>query len=204
MSKIGKIEKKTNTRFLNFYEMEAIHRDGRVSPYYVSSRAKEIDQLKAVTGQNNPDGVILYGVYGEEKDKVVLIRQYRFPLGGYVYEFPAGLVEPGEDMLSAAIREMYEETGLNFTPKEAGSYSRPFFTTVGMTDESCGTVYGYCSGEPTNAHQEASEEIQVIIADRAECRRILREENVAIMCAYMLMHFIASEGDPLKFIDFKE
>ena len=204
MSKIGKIEKKTNTRFLNFYEMEAIHRDGRVSPYYVSSRAKEIDQLKAVTGQNNPDGVILYGVYGEKKDKVVLIRQYRFPLGGYVYEFPAGLVEPGEDMLSAAIREMYEETGLNFTPKEAGAYSRPFFTTVGMTDESCGTVYGYCSGEPTNAHQEASEEIQVVIADRNECRRILREENVAIMCAYMLMHFIASEGDPLKFIDSKE
>ncbi|MBE6923608.1 MAG: NUDIX hydrolase [Ruminococcaceae bacterium] len=204
MSKIGKIEKKTNTRFLNFYEMEAIHRDGRVSPYYVSSRAKEIDQLKAVTGRNDPDGVILYGVYGEEKDKVVLIRQYRFPLGGYVYEFPAGLVEPGEDMLSAAIREMYEETGLNFAPKEAGSYSRPFFTTVGMTDESCGTVYGYCSGEPTNAHQEASEEIQVVIADRNECRRILREENVAIMCAYMLMHFIASEGDPLKFIDSKE
>ena len=201
MSKIGKIEKKTNTRFLNFYEMEAIHRDGRVSPYYVSSRAKEIDQLKAVTGRNDPDGVILYGVYGEEKDKVVLIRQYRFPLGGYVYEFPAGLVEPGEDMLSAAIREMYEETGLNFAPKEAGSYSRPFFTTVGMTDESCGTVYGYCSGEPTNAHQEASEEIQVVIADRNECRRILREENVAIMCAYMLMHFIASEGDPLDFLN---
>ena len=201
MSKIGKIEKKTNTRFLNFYEMEAIHRDGRISPYYVSSRAKEIDQLKAVTQRNDPDGVILYGVYGEEKDKVVLIRQYRFPLGGYVYEFPAGLVEPGEDMLSAAIREMYEETGLSFTPKEAGSYSRPFFTTVGMTDESCGTVYGYCSGEPTNAHQEASEEIQVVIADRNECRRILREENVAIMCAYMLMHFIASEGDPLSFLE---
>jgi len=201
MSKIGKIEKKTNTRFLNFYELEAIHRDGRVSPYYVSSRAREIEQLKAVTGRNDPDGVILYGVYGEEKDKVVLIRQYRYPLGGYVYEFPAGLVEPGEDMLSAAIREMYEETGLTFTPKEAGSYSRPFFTTVGMTDESCGTVYGYCTGTPTNTHQEASEDIQVIIADRNACRRILKEENVAIMCAYMLMHFIASEGDPLKFID---
>ena len=201
MSKIGKIEKKTNTRFLNFYEMEAIHRDGRVSPYYVSSRAKEIDQLKAVTHRNDPDGVILYGVYGEKKDAVVLIRQYRYPLGGYCYEFPAGLVEPGENMLSAAIREMYEETGLNFTPKEAGSYSRPFFTTVGMTDESCGTVYGYCSGEPTNTHQEGTEDIQVVLADREECRRILKEENVAIMCAYMLMHFIASEGDPLSFLD---
>ena len=200
MSKIGQIQQKTKNRFLNFYEFEAVHRDGRVSPYYVSSRAKSIDQLKAVTGQNNPDGVILYGIYGEKKDKVVLIRQYRYPLGGYVYEFPAGLVEEGEDMLEAGIREMYEETGLTFTPREGGNYSRPFFTTIGMTDESCGTVFGYCSGEPTNCHQEASEEIQVVIADRTECRRILKEENVAIMCAYMLMHFIASEGDPLDFL----
>ena len=184
MSKIGHIEKKTNNRFLNFYELEAIHRDGSVSPYYVSSRAKEISQLKAVSHENKPDGVILYGVWGENRDKVVLIRQYRYPLGGYVYEFPAGLVEEGEDMLQAGIREMYEETGLTFQPKEGGSYCRPFFTTIGMTDESCGTVYGYCSGTPTSTHQEASEEIQVVIADREECKRILKEENVAIMCAY--------------------
>ena len=201
MSKIGRIEKRTNTPYLNFYEMEAHFRDGHVAPYYVASRAKEISQLKAVTRQNKPDGVILYGVYGEQKDKVVLIRQYRYPLGDYVYEFPAGLVDPGENMLEAAVREMYEETGLQFTPVDAGSYSRPFFTTVGITDESCGTVFGYCSGEPTNTHQEGSEDIQVVIADRNECRRILKEENVAIMCAYMLMHFIASQGDPLKFID---
>ena len=201
MSQIGKIEKKTNNRFLNFYEMEAIHRDGKVTPYYVSSRATEIDKLKAVTHENHPDGVILYGIYGENKDKVVLIRQYRYPLGGYCYEFPAGLVEDGEDMLSAAAREMYEETGLTFVPREGGCYSRPFFTTIGMTDESCGTVYGYCSGEPTNDHQESVEDIQVVIADREECRRILKEENVAIMCAYMLMHFIASEGDPLDFLN---
>ena len=203
MSQVGKIEKKTSNRFLNFYEFEAIHRDGSVSPYYVSSRAREIDDLKAVSHQNKPDGVILYGVYGHEKDKVVLIRQYRYPLGGYVYEFPAGLVEDGEDMLEAAIREMYEETGLAFTPVNAGPYSRPFFTTIGMTDESCGTVFGYCSGEPTSSHQEASEEIQVVIADKEECKRILKEENVAIMCAYMLMHFIASEGDPLTFLNSK-
>ena len=201
MSQIGRIEKKTNNRFLNHYELEAIHRDGSISPYYVASRAKDVSELKAVTHVNKPDGVILYGVYGEQKDKVVLIRQYRYPLGGFVYEFPAGLVEDGEDMMEAGIREMYEETGLTFVPRNGGSYSRPFFTTIGMTDESCGTVFGYCSGEPTNTHQEASEEIQVVIADRAECRRILKEENVAIMCAYMLMHFIASEGDPLDFLN---
>ena len=200
MSEIKSIQQKTHNRYLNYYELEAVHRDGSVSPYYMASRAKDANHLKAVTRENKPDGVILYGVYGEAKDRVVLIRQYRYPLGDYVYEFPAGLVEEGEEMAAAGIREMYEETGLVFTPVDAGSYSRPFFTTIGMTDESCGTVFGYCSGEPTSVHEEASEEIQVILADRAEARRILREENVAIMCAYMLMHFIASEGDPLAFV----
>ena len=200
MSNIQNIQQKTHNRFLNYYELEAVHRDGSISPYYMTSRAKDASQLKAVTHQNRPDGVILYGVYGEGKDRVVLIRQYRYPLGDYVYEFPAGLVEEGEEMGAAGVREMYEETGLTFTPVDAGCYSRPFFTTVGMTDESCGMVFGYCSGTPTSIHEEASEEIQVILADRGEAKRILREENVAIMCAYMLMHFIASEGDPLAFI----
>ena len=198
MSSIGKIEKKSDTKYLNFYELEATFRNGSVAPYYVASRAKSVDTLKAVTGKNHPDGVILYGVYGQEKDRVVLVRQYRFPVNGYVYEFPAGLVEYGEDMLEAGIREMYEETGLKFHP--IGT-AKPFFMSVGMTDESCGTVFGYCSGEPTNANQEGSEDIQVVLADRAECRRILKEENVALPCAYMLMHFIASEGDPLNFLE---
>ena len=201
MDRIRSAKKQTNNRFLNMYELEVTHRDGKTSPYYMASRVDEPEKIKAVTKVNTPNGVIMYGVYGENKDKVVLVRQYRYPIGGYVYEFPAGLVEPGEELVDAGVREMFEETGLTLTPVDAGCYTKPFFTTVGMTDESCGTVFGYCSGEPTNTHQESSEDIQVVIADRDECRRILKEENVAIMCAYMLMHFIASEGDPLKFLN---
>ena len=200
MDRIRNVKKQTNNRFLNMYELEVAHRDGKIAPYYMASRVDDPEKVKAVTKANIPNGVIMYGIYGEKKDKVVLVRQYRYPIGGYVYEFPAGLVEANEELVDAGVREMYEETGLTFTPVEAGSYMKPFFTTVGMTDESCGTVFGYCSGTPTNTNQESSEDIQVIIADRAECRRILREENVAIMCAYMLMHFIASEGDPLAFL----
>lgn len=198
MSKIGTIVKKVGSRFLSFYELEAVHRDGSVSPYYMVSRNPDQSSLKALTGKNPPDGVVIYSLY---QDKVVLVRQYRYPIGAFVYEFPAGLVEPGENMEQAAIRETYEETGLTLTPIPCGSYGRPFFTTVGMTDESCGTVFGRCSGEPTSCHEELTEEIQVVLADKEECRRILREENVAIMCAYMLMHFIASEGDPFQFLN---
>ena len=67
-----------------------------------------------------------------------------------------------------------------------------------MTDESCATVFGTCEGTPTAAHQEDTEEIRVVLADREEAQRILKEENVAIMCAYMLLHYIAAEEDPLR------
>lgn len=197
MSGIGKIKKQAGSKFLSYYELEAIHRDGTISPYYMASRNPDISTLKAVTNENPPDGVVIYGLY---QDQVVLVRQYRYPVGGFVYEFPAGLVEPGEDMEQAAIRELYEETGLTLTPIPCGCFGRPFFTTVGMTDESCGTVFGRCQGTPTNCHQEDTEEIQVVLADKAECLRILREEKVAENCAYMLMHFIANQDDPFYFL----
>ncbi len=202
MNRIKSIKKQTNNRFLNIYEAEALHRDGSTSPYFIASRAPQIENLKISTQNNTPDGVIIYAVYGEQKDKLVLIRQFRYPINDYIYEFPAGLVETGENMNACAIREMYEETGLQFQPVSVSeAYTKPYFTTIGMTDECCGTVYGYCTGLPTNHHQEVGEDIQIILADREECKRILKEEKVAIMCAYMLMHFIhTTDKDPLDFL----
>lgn len=196
MSAIGKIEKKAGSKFLSFYEMEAVHRDGSSSPYYMASRNDDGSSLTAVTHTVRPNGVTIYSLL---EDKVVLVRQYRYPLGGYVYEFPAGLVEPGEDIADAAVREMYEETGLVFAPI-ASPFSRPYFSSVGMTDESCCLVFGRCQGTPASIHQENTEDIQVVLADRAECRRILAQEQVAIQCAYMLMHFVSSQDDPLAFL----
>ena len=127
------------------------------------------------------------------RDSLLLAEFATLRRGDRVFDLGCGVGVLG---LSLARRE----TGLTLEPVDAGPYSRPCFTTAGMTDESCCTVFGYCSGTPTNRNQESSEDIQVILADRAECRRILREENVAIMCAYMLMHFVASEQDPLMFL----
>lgn len=201
MSRIKDIKKCTDNRFLNFYELSAERRNGAVYPYYMSSRAKDAKDLKINTRENTPDGVIIYSLYGEKQDKVVLVKQYRYPIDDYIYEFPAGLVEPSEDMQDAAVREMYEETGLTLSPLTVpDGYGKPCFTTIGMTDESCGTVFGYASGTPTNSHQEASEDIQIVLADREECKRILKEEHIAIKCAYMLMHFIHDTEDPFAFL----
>ena len=160
MSKIQKINKQTENRFLNLYDLEAKDRMGGDIHYYVSSRAKTPNDLKINTRNEKPDGVIIYSLYGEKKDRVVLVRKYRYP-----------------DTL----------------------YERPFFTSVGMTDECCATVYGYASGQISREGLEDTEDLEVVLADREEVRRILKEERVAIMCAYMLMHFLKEE-EPFGFL----
>ena len=201
MGIIHNVEKLTDNRFVNLYHLKATSVHDTPVSYYVASRAKSEEQLMLRTGKNTPDGVIIYSIYGENKDRVVLIRQYRYALGGYVYEFPAGLVEPGENYHEGAVRELKEETGLTLHPLQVqDGYQKPFFTSAGMTDESCATVYGYAEGEVSKKLQEATEEIEVVLADKTEVKRILKEENVAIMCAYMLMHFLVDE-EPFGFLN---
>lgn len=201
MGKINKVEKLTDCKHLNLYGVDATSVHNTPVSYYVASRAEDREELKLNTKKNTPDGVIIYSLYGEKRDRVVLVRQYRYTIDDYIYEFPAGLVEKGEDFHEAARRELYEETGLTLHPLSVPEmYEKPCFTTVGMTDESCATVYGYAEGEISKEAQEDSEEIEIVLADRDEVRRILKEEKAAIMCAYMLMHFLKDE-DPFDFLN---
>ena len=205
MGKINKVNKQTTNPYLNLYDLDVVNKVGREGHYYVASRAKTEDDLKLSHIENNdPDGVAIYSLYGEKKDRVVLIRQFRYPLGGYVYELPAGLVDPGENYHTAAIRELKEETGLKLEPIAVDDiYQMPYYTSVGMTDECCGTVYGYASGEISKKYMEDSEEIEVVLADRKEVARIMKEERVALLCAYMMMHFLHDE-EPFAFLHAKE
>lgn len=202
MSKIEKVTKTTDNRFLNMYDLDVVTKTGHKGLYHVASRAKDVSDLKLNTHVNKPDGVIIYALYGEKREQVVLIRQYRFSIGGYIYEFPAGLVDEGENYHQAGVRELREETGLTFHPIEVDEmYSRPYFTTIGMTDESCAAVYGVADGVISRNGLEDGEEIEVVLADRTEIRRILKEENVSLMCAYMMMHFLYEDPEkPFGFL----
>lgn len=200
MGKIKEIHAKTANPHVNLYELDACNKKGGDFKYYVASRARNEKELKLNTHQNSPDGVAVFAIVRGGTDRVVLVRQYRYALDDYIYEFPAGLVDEGEDYRTAAIRELKEETGLMLEPvTSAGDFERPFFTTIGMTDESCATVYGYARGEVSSRFLEPTEEIEVVLADRTEVMRILKEENVAIMCAYQLMHFLHDE-EPFGFL----
>ena len=200
MNRIQKITQNTHNRFLNYFTLDAVTKSGKKKEYYMASRAEQTDRLKMNTGKNIPDGVTIYALYGEKKDQVILVRQYRYPIAAYVYEFPSGIVDPGETYREAAIREMQEETGLLLQPLSVDPlYELPRFQTIGMTDESCAIVFGYAQGTPTSAFEEDAEDIEVIPADREEVRHILREEYVSANCAHQLMHFLSDE-DPFAFL----
>lgn len=63
---------------------------------------------------------------------VVLIRQFRHAAGGFIYEIPAGKLNPGEDPLHCASRELEEEVGYRAASFELLS---SIFTAPGFADE---------------------------------------------------------------------
>ncbi|MSO29493.1 MAG: NUDIX hydrolase [Acidobacteria bacterium] len=78
----------------------------------------------------HPGSVVLVPITGE--GRIVLVRQYRHPIGRWVWELPAGSLKPGEDPQKAAARECQEEIGLVPSAVEKlGS----LFPTPGYCDE---------------------------------------------------------------------
>ena len=63
---------------------------------------------------------------------VTLIRQYRYAAGGFVWEIPAGKLDPGETPEACARRELKEETGLCGGRLD---HLSTIHTTPGFTDE---------------------------------------------------------------------
>lgn len=95
------------------------------------------------------------------QDTLVMIREFRYPLNSWCIAFPAGLVDPGEDLSRCAERELQEETGYSLVP---GTAIEPLpqagYSSTGMSDEQVHVVFAQVekTGEP---HREPNELIEV-------------------------------------------
>jgi ADP-ribose pyrophosphatase len=92
----------------------------------------------------------------DAKKRILLVRQYRLPAKAYLWELPAGKVDPGEKPLQAAKRELKEETGCKAKnwDKLAEFYPSPGFLAEKMT------IYlatGLTEGEATPMEDERIE-----------------------------------------------
>ncbi|VFA97086.1 NUDIX domain-containing protein [Nocardia cyriacigeorgica] len=96
----------------------------------------------------------------DDADNIVLIRQYRHPLGTRLLELPAGLLDiDGEDPLEAAKRELAEETGL---AAHEWSVLVDVALSPGFTDEALRVYLArglYATERPEPEHEEADLEV---------------------------------------------
>ena len=97
--------------------------------------------------------------------QVLLIRQYRYAADGYLYEIPAGRLDPGEDPHDCAVRELKEETGCT---AEQLDYLLTIYTTPGFTDERIHlyVATGLASGETKHEADEFLD-LQPMLLSRA-------------------------------------
>ncbi|MBF2735290.1 MAG: NUDIX hydrolase [Betaproteobacteria bacterium AqS2] len=90
---------------------------------------------------------------------IVLVRQYRYPVGRHMLEIPAGKLEAGEEPLACAQRELLEETGYGAASWEwiCDSHS-----SVGFTDEKLGIFVARDAERRQEPAPDASEFVQPI------------------------------------------
>lgn len=181
--------------WLKKYILTYLLPDGREMRYEVMSR-KGLEEYRAeVENENAPvppvDAVTIVGRTAQ--DEFLLIREFRFPMNRMCVAFPAGLREPGEDVVEVAARELREETGFDLVRDEQGEpvFARtclqPGFSSLGMGDESIATVFAEVErvGEP---RAESTEFIETFLLPRAEIPAFLTSNTapLSIRCQLVL------------------
>ncbi|RJP90582.1 MAG: NUDIX hydrolase [Desulfobacteraceae bacterium] len=124
-----------------------------------------------------PDAVVIVAFHAG-KNRLVIIREFRVPLGDYQYGLPAGLVDKGETVADSASRELFEETGLTVT--RWIKTSPLIYSSSGMTDESIALVYVECAGEPSSRGNTASEDIETLLVTQEEAAALCRDECIKV------------------------
>ena len=107
-------------------------------------------------------------------DRVLLVRQYRHAMGGWILEVPAGKLDDGESPTVCAAREVEEEVGHRVGALlELGA----IFTTPGFTDE---VIWLYEAHDltPTEIAHEEDEVIEVVEMDFADAVRAVRDGEI--------------------------
>jgi ADP-ribose pyrophosphatase len=172
--KITKIEKLTNEHWLNLFAATYEH-NGHIGRWVFASRKE-----KPHSGDAG-DAVIIAPVLRNPGDppRLVMIREYRVPIGGYSYALPAGLIEKGEPIEETIRREVREETGFEVTAVRR--VTQPLFSSSGLTDEAAAMAFIDVKGSPGAAqHLEAGEEIEVVLLDHEGICRLCDDASVRI------------------------
>jgi ADP-ribose pyrophosphatase len=169
-----KIEKKLQSHYITRYDLTYETADGNRKIYEMISRDKNITTFAQL--HDRPADAVVIIMHDKSGEKILLNKEYRLAVGEAVYNFPAGLIDAGEQPQESAKRELKEETGLDLveiTDTIAESYS-----AIGFSNEKNICIVGVAEGTfaPSTS---AVEEIEAGWFTKAEVRELLQTASFA-------------------------
>ncbi len=202
------VETLLDTRFIKVYDLQ--YAPGR---HYYDATRREREHLVAGMTKSEfdgmvPDAVSCCVVWHEEGEepRILLNREYRYPLGQTVLSVPAGLIDPEdqtgdreEAILRAAQRELREETGIAFRETDRIRVMNScLFSSPGLTDESNAMVridlFGHRPEEMTQDHADVTEKFEgIVLLNRMEAAALKREGGISVYTWIGLTLFLSEE-----------
>ena len=203
------VETLLDTRFIKVYDLQ--YAPGR---HYYDATRRSAERLVAGMSDETfesmiPDAVSCCVVWHEEgrESRIVLNREYRYPLGQYVISVPAGLIDPEDEgadreaaICAAARREIQEETGIQLAQRDTiRVINSCLFSSPGLTDESNAMVridlYDHREAELTQDHAEKTEKFDgFLLADREMAGRLMRDGRISVYTWIGLAVFLSEAG----------
>ena len=161
-------------RFITRYDVDYVTAEGHSKTYEIISRNRDIRTLEQLQNRT-PDSVILI-LTDESGERILVNREYRMAMAQWIYNFPAGLIDPGETPEESAKRELWEETGLTLVRIDDTLDNS--YCAIGFSNERNITVFGVAAGQFRKSTSDA-EEIVPGWYTKSEIRALLRTEAFA-------------------------
>jgi ADP-ribose pyrophosphatase len=184
---IREITALTQERWINLFAATFENR-GQTGRWVFASRKRNPHQ------ERHADAVIMIPILRNpgEPPRLVVIREFRVPVGDYCIGFPAGLIDDGETVEDTARREIAEETGLRVTAVK--HVTPPLLMSSGLTDESACLAFVDVEGTP-NPQPEQSESLEVELLDHAAISRLCEDPSIQMdVKVWLILWQIRSQG----------
>ena len=161
-------------RFITRYDVEYVTAEGNPKTYEMISRDGNIQSLEDL--QNKTPNAVVMILTDESGERILVNREYRMAMAQWIYNFPAGLIDPGESAEESAKRELWEETGLRL--RRIDDVLDNSYSAVGFSNERNVCVFGVAEGEFHKSTSDA-EEITPGWYTKEEIKQLLRTEPFA-------------------------
>lgn len=171
--KLLKLEENYISHHLSLYHSITMV-DDHVKEYDFVSRHNFMSREPEVLSQPYKHESVGIFVFNKDKSKMLLIKEFRYPINNYVISTPAGLIDSNESITDAAIRELYEEVGYTKEQVTIESVLQPSYSSVGLSDEQTASVFVTVDDSiKPKQHLEASEDITYFWIDAHQAEYFL-------------------------------